>query len=332
MTSNSIDYYLDLWQHESQQLDQGVEIPGCEYCWQAENKGQQSWRQRFNGDTSNYVEIFLDNLCNQMCSYCSPKFSSEWENSIQQHGNFIKVSTSTKDNLSILPSQRLDNTQHWINELTDFLNRGPVSLKLLGGEPLMQRRSLQKLFELNAHQVQSLRINTNLNPPNNKFLKWVLDTFPKEKLVFDISLDTVPAYNAVPRAGFDAEKFQENLKLLEQYNIKFSFLSVISILNIFSVSHYQNWLDQRGYQALFSRLNNPDCLDICYLPEKFKNQIWNESLPDPVKQALNRQPTALDLKLFEQYNYLNQYFQRTDTEITDPNLAKYWSWLEENYK
>lgn len=333
ITSQSVDYYLDLWQHESQQLAQGIELPGCNYCWRAENKGQQSWRQRFSSDNAaNYVEIFLDNLCNQMCSYCSPKFSSEWENSIRQHGNFIKVSSSASDNLSIAAPRMPGNNEDWLDKLTDFLNRGPVYLKLLGGEPLMQRRSLQKLLELNTNQIQLLTINTNLNPPNNKFLKWVLENFPKDKLSFGISLDTVPEYNAIPRAGFDAEKFEENLKLLEQYNVSFSFLPVVSILNIFSISQYQTWLDQRGYQALFFQLNNPDCLNPCYLPDQFKNLIWKDSLPDPVKQSLTHRPTMIDLKRFEQYNYLKQYFQRTGTNITDPDLAKYWSWLEENYK
>lgn len=332
ITSQSVDYYLDQWQQERQQLAQGIELPGCRHCWAAEHSGQQSYRQRFFNYNLNYVEIFLDNLCNQMCSYCSPKFSSEWANSIQKHGNFIKVSKSAADNLSIVPLHSLSNTKHWINELTDFLNREPVTIKLLGGEPLMQKRSLQQLLKFNTDNIVKLIINTNLNPPNNKFLKWVLDTFPKEKLVFEISLDTAPEHNAIPRAGFDAEKFKENLKLLKQYDVSFSFITVVSILNIFSIPQYQTWLEQQGHRALFFRLNNPDCLDPCYLPEEFKNQIWNESLPETVKQALDSRPTAFDLKLFEQYNYLNQYFQRTGIKITDSNLNRYLEWLREHYE
>ena len=96
LTNQSIDYYLDLWNHESKQLEQGAELPGCNHCWNAESKGQLSYRQQPDIIDSNVVEIHIDNACNQMCSYCSPKFSSAWENNIKQYGNFVDISKSAK--------------------------------------------------------------------------------------------------------------------------------------------------------------------------------------------------------------------------------------------
>jgi sulfatase maturation enzyme AslB (radical SAM superfamily) len=330
LDNQSIDFYLNLWKQERQQLEQGVELPGCRHCWKAEHSGQQSYRQQMAGNDLNFVEIIIDNLCNQMCSYCSPKFSSEWENNIQQYGNFTNVSRSARDNLSVTTIHTAQDV--WIDELRGFLNRGPVAVKLLGGEPLMQRRNLQKLLELNADNITTLSINTNLNPPSNKFLKWVLDTFPKDKLSMDISLDTVPEYNAIPRAGFDLEKFEENLDLVNQYNIPILFLSVVSVLNVFSIARYQTWLDTHGYRSKFFRINNPDCLDPCYLPDQFKQMIQADSLPTAVRESLAHTSTQVDLKRFEQYNYLTQYFQRTNTQTTDPALAEYWAWLTEKFK
>ena len=265
-----------------------------------------------------------------MCSYCSPKYSSAWQDNMQQSGNFVNVSQSTKHNLKVITQHTAQDSQ--IDELKQLLSREPVHLKLLGGEPLMQRRNLQQLLELNTDNVLSLNINTNLNPPNNKFLKWVLDTFPKDKLEFGISLDTVPEHNAVPRAGFDQHKFYENLELLEQHDIEFGFMSVVSVLNIFSVSAYQTWLSDRNYQGNFFRINNPDCLDPCYLPQEFKQLLVTESVPDTARQALEHCPKVVDLKQFEQYNYLSQYFQRTSTKITDHRLAAYWHWLQQKFK
>ena len=333
--NQSIDYYLDLWQQESKLLDQGVELPGCKHCWQSEQSGQVSYRQTMSTTSSthdkNYVEIFASNLCNQMCSYCSPKYSSTWQDSIQQAGNFVDISQSAKNNLVPI-TQHTDNQELWIEEIKKLLSREPVHLKLLGGEPLMQKRNLQKLLELNHDNVLSLNINTNLNPPDNKFLKWVLETFPKEKLLFDISLDTVPVHNAVPRAGFDQHKFLENLALLKQHNVSFKFLSVVSVLNIFNIAEYQNWLHHNQYHASFFRINNPDCLDPCYLPEEFKQLVAGDSIPDAACQALEHAPKMVDLKQFEQYNYLNQYFHRTGTKITDHRLAAYWDWLQQKFK
>jgi sulfatase maturation enzyme AslB (radical SAM superfamily) len=266
-----------------------------------------------------------------MCSYCSPKYSSTWEDNIRQVGSFIDISQSAKNNLALL-TQYTDTQELWIEEIKKFSSREPVHLKLLGGEPLMQKRNLQKLLELNHNNVLSLNINTNLNPPDNKFLKWILETFPKEKLSFDISLDTIPAHNATPRAGFDQHKFLENLRLLEQHNVPFNFISVVSVLNIFNIAEYQKWLQSNQYRAMFNRLNNPDCLDPCYLPHEFKQLLIAESIPDTARQALEHSPKMIDLKQFEQYNYLNQYFQRTGTKITDHRLATYWEWLQQKFK
>ena len=329
--NRSIDYYLDLWQQESKLLDQGVELPGCKSCWQEEHSGQVSYRQTMLTYNKNYVEIFVSNLCNQMCSYCSPKYSSTWENNIHRAGNFVNISQSAKNNLVPI-TQHTDNQESWIEEIKKLLSQEPVHLKLLGGEPLMQKRNLQKLLELNHDKVLSLNINTNLNPPDNKFLKWVLEFFPKEKLSFSISLDTVPEHNAMPRAGFNRHKFLENLCLLKQHNVSFKFLCVVSVLNIFSIAEYQNWLQHNQYHATFFRLNNPDCLNPSYLPNEFKQPLMAESLPATARQSLEHCPEMVDLKQFEQYNYLSQYFQRTGTKITDHRLAAYWDWLQQKFK
>ncbi len=332
LTNQPIDYYLDLWNNEKDQLAQGVELSGCKHCWKAENNGQLSYRQQPVVGNPNYVEIHFDNLCNQMCSYCSPKFSSAWESNIQQYGNFVNVSKSSKDNLALTIEGTDRNTEFWIDQLKNFLRRGPIGVRLLGGEPLMQRRNLQQLLELNTDKITNLTITTNLNPPNNKFLKWVLETFPKEKLFFEISLDTVPEHNAIPRAGFDRYKFEENLDLLKQHKVEFIFLSVVSVLNIFSIHKFQTWLDNNNYQSKFFQLNNPDCLSPHYLPDQFKNLIFEKSLPQAILYTLECSPKLVDLKLYEQYNYLKQYFQRTNTQLTDHDLAMYWTWLKEKFK
>lgn len=330
LSNKTLNQCLEQWQVERDLLAQGNELPGCKHCWQAEHNGQLSYRKQMANNDENFIELYINNLCNQMCGYCSPKFSSTWQDSIQQHGNFVNVSKQVQQNLSIVENKNKE--QRWMSELKKYISQGPVSIRLLGGEPLMQKHNLQQLLEFNTDQIQTLSVHTNLNPPNNKFLKWVLENFPQNKLKFVISLDTVPEHNAIPRAGFDRTKFEENLSLLEHYNIPFSFISVVSVLNIFSVAQYQNWLQNKGYQAKFVRLNNPDCLEASYLPDHFKKSIQQDLLPKTAFESLTHTPSMIDLKRFEQYNYLKQYFQRTNTIITDQKLLEYWEWLKENYE
>jgi hypothetical protein len=55
-------------------------------------------------------------------------------------------------------------------------------------------------------------------------------------------------------------------------------------------------------------------------------------LPDVVKESLGP-GNMVDLKLFEQYNYLKQYFDRTNVDyLQNTKFASYWNWLTERYK
>jgi sulfatase maturation enzyme AslB (radical SAM superfamily) len=282
----------------------------------------------------NTIEIFTSNLCNQMCSYCSPKFSSTWQESIVTDGEFKNISATAKLNQSV-PNIVTDHREYWIKEINQYISEQPensVKLDLLGGEPLMQIHSLQQLLEMNSRQVRQLLIQTNLNPPSQRFLRWILENFPNEKLVFDISIDSTPEYNHVPRAGFRQDVFMSNLKLLKDHAVMCQVTSVISVTSIFDIANFCKFLDQIGYSATFSQINNPDCLDPIYLPTEFKQRILdtNIPLPDLANKILNSDNKMVDLKLFEQYNYLKQYFARTNIDPgTTPNALfnEYWAWL-----
>jgi len=328
----NLDYYMDMWQQERQQLKQGQEILSCETCWQKENKGLSSYRVAT--DAADSIEIFTSNLCNQMCSYCSPKFSSTWEDSIRAQGEFKNISATSKKNQTIIDISS-GHQAHWFDEISQHISQQPdnsIVIKLLGGEPLMQMNSLRHLLEINNQQVKKLIIQTNLNPPNQRFLVWVLENFPTEKLVFDISIDTSPKYNHVPRAGFQHDLFAANLELLQKHKVQCGFSSVISVLSIFDIAEFCKFLDQTNYSTTFLQINNPDCLDPIYLPQKFKQQILNTPvvLPNLVAEILNSSNKTVDLKLFEQYNYLKQYFVRTNidpTTTTNALFNEYWEWL-----
>jgi sulfatase maturation enzyme AslB (radical SAM superfamily) len=269
-----------------------------------------------------------------MCSYCSPKFSSEWEKSIANDGMFTKVSTTIKNNL-LLENTSVTNQEHWLKEIERYISTQPdnsVELKLLGGEPLMQMANLRRLLEFNSSKIELLSIQTNLNPPTSRFLEWILETFPTEKLKINISIDATLEYNHVPRAGFDQTKFRANLELLEKYGVAFNFTSVISVLSIFDIADFYSFVTQNRYPTVFSKINNPDCLDPINLPREFKQRILNTQvkLPDLAKEILTFETETIDLKLFEQYNYLKQYFDRTGIDPTaTPNALfnEYWTWL-----
>lgn len=330
-----IDQLLEHWNQERQDLDQGVAVSSCRYCWQSEAKGQMSYRKMSRPAPGNVVELYVDNACNQMCSYCSPKFSSEWQHSIKEQGIFSKISATAKKNQQLIKTP-VGGTE-WLDQIARHIRSQPansVTVKILGGEPLMQIRQLQNLVDFNIDRVRQLRINTNLNPPNNKFLIWLLQKIPAHRLFFDISIDATPEFNHVPRARFDADKFLTNLSLVRKAGVSYKFLSVASVLNIFDIANMVSWCRSENHPLQILPLNNPDCLDARLLPEYFKDQLRFDLMPDLIADILKPADT-IDLKLFEQYNYISQYFSRAGIEplqTSNHAFRAYWQWLENKFQ
>ena len=336
--ADQLDHYLAKWQQESQLLDQGVEIPGCEVCWQQEKQGQLSYR--LTAPDLNQIELYLSNLCNQMCSYCSPKFSSAWEHSLKTQGMFVDISASARQNLQT--AQSTADADHWIQQISSYLDSQPdrsVVVKLLGGEPLMQQRNLETLLKFNARQIKTLAVHTNLNPPNNKFLLWLLQNIASDRLAFTVSLDASPDFNQWPRARFDKTQFETNLDLLKAHHVPVEINAVISVLSVFDLPNFIDWATHQKIKINFAKLYNPTCLDPALIPLEFRkqnlDQILNFEMPALIKEVLGA-PTAIDrIRLIEQHNYLTQYFARNNidpAQCPSDLFQQYWNWLTRNYK
>lgn len=343
--AKNLSDYIDQWKTESQLLDQGIEIDSCEYCWKHERKQQTSYRNITNQNSNNQdnvINLSLSNLCNQMCSYCGPKFSSTWQNNIDQLGMFKHISASNRQNLK-MPDLALVEPDHWLSQLIDYMSTcadGSVSVTLLGGEPLMQQRNLEKLLSLHSKKIKNLIVTTNLNPPNDKFLRWLLSYKTQvANLKFMVSLDASPDHNHWPRAMFDKNKFLKNLQLIQDHDVQIEFQSVVSVLGIFDLAKFITWANQQKIKINFSTLYNPDCLDPTLIPADLRQQIWNSiqalNPSSILKDILCQSYQPNELKLVEQHSYLIQYFDRTDLnpEDCDNDLFKeYWTWLTKNYQ
>ena len=330
---------LNVWNLENQQLSQGIPVTSCEPCWQQERQGMLSFRQLTSDNKhTNAIELYLSNLCNHMCSYCSPKFSSVWQDNINSQGMFQNISALAKDNLKIMDVKQVD-TEHWFREIIQHFASQPknsINLRLLGGEPLMQFANLQKVIEIGNQNIKKLSIHTNLNPPNNKFLIWLLENVPVDKLRFTISIDSTPEYNHIPRNGFNREHFLNNLELLKQYQVKFELLSVFSVLSIFDLANFVSWA--KPYTLNFSRLYGVDCLQPNLLPPSIIEQICqnfnNQSWPILLQELYENRKEPLDLKLYEQYNYLKEYFNRTKIvpeSIDNTVFQQYWTLVSKKF-
>jgi len=152
----------------------------CNYCWKLEAQDVISDRERkslaFKSALSpeqyldkNFpfkpkaLELAFQNTCNLACSYCSPSFSTEWENDIRLRGNYENIFTDKKLHYQrgIDHREPVDMTLFWtwFNDIANELE----SIRITGGEPLLHEdtfATFAKMIEVNPN-VECV-VHTNL--------------------------------------------------------------------------------------------------------------------------------------------------------------------------
>jgi len=159
----------------------------CSYCWTQEDLGNLSDRhyrsgepwaaEHFNaivdstGDEDavpSYVEVNFNHACNLKCSYCSPQFSSSWEDETRRFGGY-PTSTSHNDpsyfsgNRRPRPSREdnpyVDAFWEWWPTLYPKLKH----FRMTGGEPLMDRNTYRVFDYVLAFPKPDLHIDVTSN-------------------------------------------------------------------------------------------------------------------------------------------------------------------------
>jgi len=174
----------------------------CSYCWSAEDNGHMSDRHYRSSEpwaasdynmirnstgqedwVPSYVEVNFSNVCNLKCSYCSPQFSSSWQQETDRWGAY-PTSNRHNDPAYFVGSRKpIPNREHnpyveafwqWWPELYPKLKH----FRMTGGEPLMDH---------NTYRV----FDYVLALPNPELHLDVTSNFSVEPKIFDRYLDYV---------------------------------------------------------------------------------------------------------------------------------------------
>ncbi len=292
------------------QMKNGEKPAGCEYCWRIEsqNNGTLSDRHRWNAFLGKDVdateitensaahmflprvlEVSFSNACNFMCGYCHPKNSSRFYNEIKKFGMYKDVPSHHCD-IYFLKLFEEDNNPY----IESFWKWWPqVSLKLktirlTGGEPLIQKSTLRLFDELmqNPRPELELSINTNMGIPHQKFIEFcnklqlLLDAKAVKKIYLYTSVDTWSDHATYIRHGMDFNVFQKNIDHFLK-NFPEQKLSFMVTFNIFSLGKFTELLDfwrslKQKYNVVNNRikvyinmLTEPIVFSYLLLPEEF---------------------------------------------------------------
>ena len=246
--------------------------PGCQQCWQREDSGFSSMRQRTakeyrilgintNEPSIKNVEIDLGNLCNLKCLMCNETNSS-----------------------SILAeNQRLNISQHkqsdfkWTDDafqnLQQILDQNPRVVNIRGGEPFYNNKLLEIVQNISNDRSKSmvLHITTNATVWNQEW-KQALSKFRLVRIM--ISLDAVGDLYEYIRYPASWERVQQNVSEMSLMpNFKLLVHCVGQNLNIAHIGDLIDWCQQKKLYLEIESISYPHYMSIENLPDSHKKQV-----------------------------------------------------------
>jgi hypothetical protein len=320
------------------QMAVGEQPAGCFRCFQQEEQGIHSFREKNNiiyyhhehlidkAIKNNYeVEDFklyywdfrFSNLCNMSCRSCSIELSSKWyEDHKKLYGNtdkFLMQSSVNKKGVIQFNESQLAQVKSIIDKDINDVER----VYFAGGESLindMHYYILEKLIKAKRFDCQ-LSYNTNLSTLHykNYDLLEMWSNWNKENyapwgtapgVIVCVSLDAIGHRAEYIRHGTKWSKIEENLKKLLQ--IPYIHVVITPCISLFNVMHLPDYLD---YFIEYHKMSSYD--------------IWlNNVLEDPIYYHIASLPHHMKIKAHDTFTaYLekkiNIWSQQTLNDIAD---------------
>jgi hypothetical protein len=159
----------------------------CSYCWSMEDNGKLSDRHYRSGEpwavkdfdsimsstgeedvVPSYVEVNFNHACNLACSYCSPQFSSTWQQEVDRLGGY-PTSRTHNDPSHFTGRNRPIPVREANPYVTAFWAWWPdlypelKHFRMTGGEPLLDRNTYRVFDYVLANPKPDLHLNVTSN-------------------------------------------------------------------------------------------------------------------------------------------------------------------------
>jgi len=327
---------------------EGQKPKECDYCWRIEDSGNMSDRmykslepwaldnhdtiQSSNPDEDiypTYLEVDFSNVCNFMCTYCGPEYSSKWVENLKQHGP-VKLLENTKHVQWSHGWQDLDKLTYRNNEFNPYLDAFwkwfPEAYKKLkvyritGGEPLLSKETFRSIdwFIENPNPEIDFSINSNLCVPDKlwdqfveKITKLASGNYVKKFTLFT-SVDGWGKQAEYARPGLDFELFKKRYEqILSLGNIR---AVIMCTFNIFSITSIQKLLE---WQVSLKKKYNRD-IELEKWENEFDIQLNNESpFTERGKKTGNHFGlVGIDIPYLRSPSFLDSHYITKDLAVT----------------
>ena len=306
----------DYKKQQRKQMLEGTRPAECSYCWTMEDNGKLSDRHYRSGEawaakdfgtivsaewdadiTPSYVEVNFNNACNLACSYCSPQFSSTWQQETDRHGAYP---TSTphnapehfaSDRKPILVREHnpyVEAFWQWWPTLYPELEH----FRMTGGEPLLDRNTYRVFDYVLANPSAKLHLNVTSNfsvdeKSWQKYLAYVKQLCDGriEHFMQYVSLDAWGAQAEYIRHGLDFDLLWDRVNQFLTQVPNYSSLTFIVTMNNLSVPSLENLFAgilglRKTYSKTYQRvwfdtpvLREPAWQSLQILPEPYADKL-----------------------------------------------------------
>jgi organic radical activating enzyme len=292
-------------QQERIMMLQNQPVPSCNTaCWQPESLGKSSRRllMKSNVVAQTNVEsnptdlhIIVGNDCNMTCVYCCKQYSSAWLRDLSQHGPYHTVDTgddrfkiNNVDRILLRVSQKAldksDSVQQLRNEIRSMLLSSTITqVRIDGGEPFLYLGLAELVKSIPSHIKVIIQSGLGVDSAR---LKQELNKLPAAQIKVGISAETVGQLYEFVRYGNTWKRLTENVQILKDLAIPYSFSSVVSNLTIHGLAEFANYTENAVVH--YKPCNDPDFLSISVLDPASKDQILQsaDQLPTGLKSIV----------------------------------------------
>jgi sulfatase maturation enzyme AslB (radical SAM superfamily) len=299
----------DIWNNDTmrrirKQVLNGERPPECAPCFNLEDQGVESLRQRhiagnipearinlypnaLKAIQEDYImpfeiptmEIKLNNLCNLKCRMCNPTDSTSWndwgqvEEFYKKENNFVVNSIKDLNLINKPYLDKFDDTANWwdsFEKLLPYFRR----VEFAGGEPLMdpQHYRILDMLAVYGYQIE-IKYATNLTMLG-KSNRTVWEYWPKFKSVaVNVSIDGFDKSYEYIRGNASWAELINNIKQIQTIPnvtriVGAVAVQVSNILILDKMIEY--FLDDLGIVFYTNMVQHPNCLSAQVLPSELK--------------------------------------------------------------
>jgi sulfatase maturation enzyme AslB (radical SAM superfamily) len=292
----------DYLKYIRQNLNQGIPLTECKKCWFKESMSSVSLRQIINDTVTNNqgknlnnswlnsyfqqkhnfdfdllvsTDIKVSNLCNFSCVMCNPEDSSQLYTVWKKNKSHPIVQIKLNDNPTYLDDIKQRYVESTYDYLDMILNTCPRHVKLLGGEPLLDKTLLNRLQTLSPEKKSKISLLFVTNGSVN-LTNFANQLKGYKQINYVVSIDGVGSVQDYIRRGSNWDQIQSNIFEWNQRHRPVDIAFTFQCLNAWYLPEFYQWCTDHHLKFTFGVVKDPDYLSVKIIPPEFRKKIFQK--------------------------------------------------------